>query len=77
MGRLRCNIDRRGRIARGASGVICLGLSVSVALWGIPGEMEWLRWLLVVVLALLGGFQVFEACAGWCVTRALGFKTPM
>ena len=69
-----CNIDRRGRIARGLSGGICLLGGVLLVLLGPPGVA---RWLLVALLGLLGAFQVFEACAGWCVTLALGFKTPM
>ena len=28
-------------------------------------------------LFAMGAFAVFEARAGWCVVRAMGFKTPM
>ena len=32
----------------------------------------------VTGIALAGGaFAVFEARAGWCVVRAMGFKTPL
>ena len=77
MRNIKCNIDRRGRIARALSGILFLvgaGLLAFVqAEWG----PVWLRWTLCGVAAALGGFQLFEAWAGWCVTRALGFKTPM
>lgn len=77
MAQLRCNIDRRGRFARGLSGAICLAFGVAFVLLRLPGDPAWLRWLLAGLLAFLGGFQIFEAWVGWCVTRALGFKTPM
>jgi hypothetical protein len=60
------NIDRTGRLMRG---VIALALFLSAgfafthALW------------LAVVLALLGGFSLFEALRGWCMLRACGIKT--
>ena len=70
------NIDRRGRLARAVSGALFLAAAALVVWLGLPAG-AWLRWTLVVLLALCGGFQVFEACVGWCATRALGFRTPM
>jgi hypothetical protein len=32
----------------------------------------------VTLLILLSGvFAIFEARAGWCIVRAMGFKTPI
>ena len=77
MSRLKCNIDRRGRLARGLGGTLLLVASLAAALFGVAGATPWLRWLIVTVLALLGGFHLFEAWASWCVARAMGFKTPI
>ena len=74
---LACNIDSRGKRARLIYGIlmIVLGL-VLVFWWTIPQPTFW-RW--VISVACLGGgvFAVFEARAGWCAIRAMGFKTPM
>ncbi|MBU0640486.1 MAG: hypothetical protein KKB50_16610 [Planctomycetes bacterium] len=77
MKRLSRNIDGRGRVARGISGLLFL-LGVALLVWdGWPIRGSWLRWGACGVLTLLGTFQLFEAVAGWCVTLALGYKTPM
>ena len=77
MKRLTCNIDRAGRWARGISGLIFLIIAAIVLLHGLEVGGPWLRWTIGIVAAFLGVFQLFEAVAGWCVTRAMGFKTPM
>ena len=35
--------------------------------------------MLIVAIALLGSgaFMTFEGWSGWCVVRAMGFKTPL
>ena len=48
-----------------------------LALVGADWGAAWVRWTLCGVALVLGGFQIFEAWVGWCVTRALGFRTPM
>ena len=77
MAKLTCNIDRAGRWARGISGLLFLCIAAIVLLRGLGFGGEALRWTIVIVAALLGAFQIFEALAGWCITRAMGFKTPM
>jgi hypothetical protein len=77
MKRLACNIDRAGRWARGISGAMFLVIATIVLLRGLGVGGAVLRWTVGIVAALLGAFQVFEALAGWCITRAMGFKTPM
>lgn len=77
MKRLTRNIDRAGRWARGLSGLLFLVIAAVVLLGGPGvGGPAW-RWTIGIVAAVFGGFQVFEALAGWCVMRALGFRTPV
>jgi hypothetical protein len=70
-----CNIDRRGRWARGILGVlIVLGaLAWHLALPDVDLWIHGLRLLMGIVglLTMLGGF------IGWCAIRALGFRTPI
>lgn len=77
MPKLTCNINRAGRWARGISGLLFLGIAAIVLLRGPGVGGEALRWTVGIVAALLGAFQLFEALVGWCITRAMGFKTPM
>jgi len=74
---LQCNIDSRGRVARLLYGILMLLAAVVAALvWAVPSESGW-AWVVTVVLAVAGVFGIFEARAGWCVVRAMGFKTPI
>ncbi|MBI5395399.1 MAG: DUF2892 domain-containing protein [Verrucomicrobia bacterium] len=66
---LSCNIDRRGRVARGISGMVCVAAGAGC------GWQGW--WVAAVALAAAGAFQFFEARKGWCAVRALGIRTPM
>ena len=77
MRRINCNIDRRGRIARGVSGLLFLVIAGVLAFVEADWGAAWLRWTLCGLALVFGGFQIFEAWVGWCVTRALGFRTPM
>lgn len=73
-----CNIDSRGRAVRLISGlaVTLIGLVLAV-LYGLGVMPE--TWVLIAAVAALGGgaFQVYEGWCGWCVLRAMGFKTPV
>jgi hypothetical protein len=62
------NIDNRGRLVRGLG---ALGLFVGA--WFALGVSFWLG----LVLALSGGFVLFEAVRGWCALRACGIKTKL
>jgi hypothetical protein len=74
---LQCNIDSRGRVARLVYGIVMVLAAVVVALvWAVPSGSMW-AWVVTVSLAAAGAFGVFEARAGWCAVRAMGFKTPM
>jgi hypothetical protein len=74
---MQCNIDNRGRVARIATGVLTAavgtGLIVAERLAAVPA---WAVWAGLGCLAG-GAFSIFEGVKGWCVVRALGFKTPM
>ena len=74
--RMQCNIDARGKAIRLVLGFIMLIAGVGVIalpqLANVGGE-----WMLYAGIGLIiaGAFGVFEGRAGWCVVRAMGFKT--
>ncbi len=74
---MQCNIDRRGRIAHLVCGLVTLAVAAGVFAVAAWAGGAWWQWLIASLLALLGAFQIYEARAGWCVTRALGIRTPM
>jgi hypothetical protein len=74
---LQCNIDSRGKLVRLIYGVMMLVAGVVTLLaWALPTGARF-AWALTVVFVLGGAFAIFEARAGWCVVRAMGFKTPV
>jgi len=74
---LECNIGAAGKAARlrlgllGVAGGVALGILTavgflpSIAWWGVLGSIAG------------GSFSMWEARAGWCIVRAMGFKTPV
>lgn len=74
---MQCNIDNRGRVARIITGLLTaavgVGLIAAARLGSLP---SWAVWAGLGCLAG-GGFSIFEGVKGWCVVRAMGFKTPM
>jgi len=73
---VRPNIDRKGRIARTVTGLLCIAFGVVCWLIGWP-ETSGYRWIIVAFALTAGGFQLFEARNSWCVMRACGIRTPM
>ena len=73
--KLACNIDAKGKAVRLRLGLIELALAALVA--GVSGlAVGWpIGWALAGILTLAGAFSIFEARAGWCALRALGFRT--
>ena len=73
-----CNIDARGKTLRFIGGTIAL-LGGAVGYYILDAEYlpipETLGQLGVVAAVIGGAFSIFEARAGWCIVRALGFKT--
>ena len=77
-GILQCNIDARGKVVRLVGGImtLCAGLVLcALVLSGVLVSSWW--WLFVGLLAGVGPLGIFEGRAGWCVIRAMGFKTPL
>lgn len=75
---MQCNIDAKGKAVRLVWGLVILLASGVVAVLLLAGAMAgWYWWVGVGLGVLAGGFGVFEARAGWCVVRAMGFKTPV
>ena len=75
---MECNIDARGRAARLVGGIagIAFGLSLTALL--MLDTIGGLAVSTAAAGALFGGaFAVFEARAGWCLVRAIGFRTPL
>jgi len=74
--KLTCNIDQRGRRARLVMGILTDTIGTAILVAGIV-----LRQTPLIVLGVIGmaagGFMIFESMAGWCVVRALGFKTKL
>lgn len=62
------NIDRKGRLLRGAS---ALAMLIGAFLLWLGGVAVW-PW----VLGASGLFVLFEAVRGWCLLRACKIKTP-
>ena len=75
---MQCNIDAKGKAVRLIYGLLMLAIGALLAGLILANVVTgWYWWVGVVLLALAGGFGVFEARAGWCAVRAMGFKTPM
>jgi len=73
---MQCNIDARGKAARLRMGLVGIGCSVVLGALILLDVLESVIWNSVLVASIIGGsFAIFEARAGWCVVRAMGFKT--
>ena len=73
---LTCNIDAAGKRARLQGGIAAVLLAIVVAGVAYASDIAWL-WMVDAVLILGGGLMIFEARAGWCAMRAMGFKTKI
>jgi len=73
-----CNIDARGKAVRLKLGIkgLAVGL-ISVTAFYIAGIDLGIPWLIPLGIIGGGAFAIFEAWIGWCVVRALGFRTPL
>lgn len=74
---LQCNIDSRGKVARLVYGIVLLAAGIALGVLWAWGSHSILRWVVSAACLAGGAFAVFEARAGWCVVRAMGFKTPL
>ncbi|MCE9592452.1 MAG: hypothetical protein K8S99_18250 [Planctomycetes bacterium] len=75
---MQCNIDAKGKAARLISGFVTLLAGIILAVLAVTGVFGG-TWIWIVATAALAGgaFQIYEGWAGWCVVRAMGFKTPV
>jgi hypothetical protein len=74
---LTCNIDARGKAVRLIYGLIMVLIGLALAIWWAWGTGSPIRWGVSGFCIIGGAFGLFEARAGWCVVRAMGFKTPV
>ena len=73
-----CNIDAKGKAARFLGGAAAiLGSPILAALLATDTLTVGLGWYAVAGGIFGGAFAIFEARAGWCIVRAIGFKTPL
>lgn len=74
---LTCNIDRRGRTVRLVIGAFLETVGI---LLGVLWYLSWTpAWTIYPAAAIWASalFVIFEALAGWCAVRAMGFRTPI
>ncbi|MND04185.1 hypothetical protein D3C83_243400 [compost metagenome] len=64
----RPNLEKQGRLVRGAGGILFVAGGLALGGRNLPGA---------VILIIWGGFMLFEAVRGWCVMRACGIKTKL
>lgn len=74
---MQCNISRTGRRIRLAGGILTSLAAIVLAALMLAGTVggAW-AWPAVILLLLVGGFQIVEGTLGWCAVRAMGLRTP-
>ncbi|MEY5061601.1 MAG: hypothetical protein RIS45_1522 [Planctomycetota bacterium] len=72
-----CNIDQRGRTVRLVMAALLESVGILLGvLWYLEWTPAWTIWPAAAVW-VSGMFVLLEALVGWCVIRAMGFKTPI
>lgn len=75
---MHCNLDAKGKALRLIAGMIVCLLGLAVLGLGWFEVIPWSAAAWWGGFAVAGGlFMVFEGWSGWCVVRAMGFKTPI
>lgn len=75
---MECNISHKGRIARLYTGIVAIVFGLVLALLTTLSVLPTaLGWIAVAGSIFGGAFAIFEARKGWCIVRAIGFKTPL
>lgn len=74
---MQCNIDRRGRYVRLIWGIMLMAGAIFACMTWAVESGEWMAWAVVAVLAVAGLLGVYEARKGWCIVRAMGWRTPI
>ena len=74
---MQCNIDARGKRVRLINGIVTLVVGIVLLFaWAMPSQTV-LAWGVTGAAMSSGVFMIFEAQAGWCALRAMGFRTPL
>lgn len=73
---MQCNINARGKAVRLVMGAVLALMGAGLVLLNQLTSLADV-WGMALGLGLLavGAFGIFEGWAGWCVVRALGFRT--
>ncbi len=73
-----CNIEARGKAYRLKLGIMGVVVgSVLAAVFYFAG-IDWgVLWLIPMAIIGGGAFSIFEGWTGWCVVRAMGFRTSL
>ena len=75
---MECNISHKGRLARLYTGIVAIIFGLVLALLTTLSVLPTaLGWIAVAGSIFGGAFAIFEARKGWCIVRAIGFKTPL
>jgi len=75
---MQCNIGVKGKAYRLKLGILGSTIGIIVTLTFFVVGIEWgIFWLIPTGIIAGGAFSIFEGWAGWCVIRAIGFKTPL
>tara|TARA_B100000212_G_scaffold336353_1_gene309571 strand:- start:211 stop:438 length:228 start_codon:yes stop_codon:yes gene_type:complete len=75
---MECNISHKGRLARLYTGIVAIVFGLVLALLTTLSVLPTaLGWIAVAGSIFGGAFAIFEARKGWCIVRAIGFKTPL
>ncbi|HJM18661.1 MAG TPA: hypothetical protein QF703_03925 [Candidatus Thalassarchaeaceae archaeon] len=77
---LECNIDSRGKAFRLRIGLIAIIAGIGLALLSFT-EFEifgfGVHWIVPSAVLAGGSFSIFESWSGWCIARAMGFRTSI
>jgi len=75
---MKCNIDAKGKAVRFKLGLLAVAGALSCSAMILIGLVsDPLFWYPTGGIAAGGMLALFEARTGWCVVRAMGFKTPI
>jgi hypothetical protein len=75
---MQCNLDAKGKAVRILWGAIMIAGSAGVvALIGLDTIGGMWAWISAGALLAMGLLGIYEGRKGWCVVRAMGFKTPV
>jgi len=75
---MKCNIDTRGRVVRLVWGILLVALSACAFVLAASGVLPPAAGFIGGgILFVFGALAVFEAAKGWCIMRAMGFRTPV